>query len=171
MREVPVRHLLNLQGLGTLRGLAAVSVTRCGLRQIPAWILELPRLRSLDLSGNQLLAAPHAIVRLAGLRRLSLAGTPLDALQKALAHMRELRHLDVSGTRIRALQRWLPDLLRLEVLDVSGCPLEDLPIDALLAMPRLRVLRVSGGLREPAVELARRAREEQGRQHRACARL
>lgn len=91
-----------------------------------ALVLErVPQLRAMDLSGNQLRALPDSAFELSALATL-----------------------DVSRNRLAELSPRVAQLQQLEVLDVRGNGLAHLPESALLALPKLREVRVAGNAPE-----------------------
>lgn len=57
------------------------------LREIPEWLLSLPRLRELDLTGNHIKEMPDSMVFPPTLRVLRLDGNPITRLPKGFLDM------------------------------------------------------------------------------------
>lgn len=106
----PLGTLLQLSGMD-LRGLpplacelesvGVLSLRQCALQQAPDSLLRAcPRLRHLDLSGNQLAALPESITQLRLLTRLQLGSNQIvltEPSAAALAQMTTLRALMLDG--------------------------------------------------------------------------
>lgn len=85
-------------------------------------VLErLPELQTMDLSNNALRFLPESAFQLTQLTRLDLSRNALTELSPRVAELQELQVLDLSHNR-----------------------LTHLPADALLALPKLRKVRVGG---------------------------
>lgn len=85
-------------------------------------VLErLPQLQEMDLSNNQLRFLPESTFQLAQLTRLDLSRNQLTELSASVAQLQQLQVLDLSHNRIVRL-----------------------PEDALLALPKLREIRIAG---------------------------
>ena len=112
----------SLVGLHVLRRLTAPG---CGLSALPVHGLALlPRLETLDLSGNSLTRLHrHQFTYNTHLRRLNLSGNPLagGVHHEAFFGAERLQELDLSQCRLRrALGAWFRRLPALEKLDLAG---------------------------------------------------
>jgi Leucine-rich repeat (LRR) protein len=99
-----------------------------GLSEVPPRVFELPKLRSLDLSGNQLKTLPEIPAgALQKLVALSLADNPLEALPRGIGGLTSLQTLDVSRTLLSVLPAEIGGCARLARLEAERCQLEELP--------------------------------------------
>jgi Leucine-rich repeat (LRR) protein len=146
--------------------LEELDLARNRLAEIPAWIGELTRLRSLDLSGCPIPVAPRELGQLTHLRFLDLSDTPVSDLPDAFALPASLEELRLERTaipeeRLAALRQRLPNTRVLasprrirkleEALSAPGKPVSlDLSSQDLVSLPAeigrlegLRTLRLS----------------------------
>lgn len=100
---------------------------------IPPEVADLPRLRTLELAGNQISGnIPPALGQLAELETLDLAHNQLSGrIPAALGDMGSLRSLNLSGNRLYGeIPPELGQLTSLELLDLAGNDLTgELPAD------------------------------------------
>jgi len=80
----------------------------------------MPRLTSLVLTGNGLLALPDSVGRMSQLKSLECAGNKLTKLPASIADLRQLTVLDVSNNNVTALPDNIGQLGNLEHLRASG---------------------------------------------------
>ncbi|MCU5783674.1 hypothetical protein MA04_02974 [Alcanivorax balearicus MACL04] len=101
--------------LATLPELERLMISGSGITAIAGGILDLPKLNTCLLDGNQLQRLPGTFSP--SLRSLSLARNKLTTIPAALAALPELRHLDLQGNPLTALPQDLRDLpgLKLEL--------------------------------------------------------
>ncbi|XP_069051896.1 volume-regulated anion channel subunit LRRC8D [Lepisosteus oculatus] len=139
-------RLLALGGLRRLgSGLAELALRRCELEHVPAAVLSLTGLHSLDLSGNALRGLDE-LLGLAQLRRLTalrLARNRIPALPPAVGLLRGLELLDLSHNRLQALPPALFTLRRLRCLQLAGNLLGALPAEV-GGLPLLSELDLGG---------------------------
>ena len=117
--------------LGKLKSLRFLSLHRCGLRAVPAFVGELESLEELDLALNK-----------------SLGSTPEEAFPAALGNLRSLRVLDLHYCDLRTVPAFLGKLKSLEILRLNyNNDLQiDAPLDFLIeGCPRLREIRLEKG--------------------------
>ena len=67
------------------------------LTELPSEIVDLKKLRSLDMSFNQLVSLPISIQKLNQLEVLHLNNNKLTELPSEIGDLKELRWLEVSG--------------------------------------------------------------------------
>ncbi|KAK7048103.1 hypothetical protein R3P38DRAFT_2867383 [Favolaschia claudopus] len=123
-------HLLNLENLDISRNEVD------SLRQLAC----LRHLRELRADGNMLESA-EGLERMDGLVKLSLAGNAIRTLDVSAFRWTRLEMLNVSGNRLEKISG-LSGLQALVALNVDDNALGSLEAGG--AMPRLRILRVSG---------------------------
>jgi hypothetical protein len=137
-----------LRKLGRFAQIRFLSLRRCGLLEVGAELLELPKsVRRLDLSANFLCEIPRTAqwrqlrglnladnalaewpqvleADLPELEFLSLAGNPIGAGPEHIGCARALRCLDCSNTLLRApWMGWLAECDRLQVVRLGGATL------------------------------------------------
>jgi Leucine-rich repeat (LRR) protein len=146
-------------GLGDLEELDVSGMARppAGaadlLPQLPEFELpgDLTGLRRLVADGTNVTGIP------AGVRELSLRGSTWQYLRRVpagLTALRRLRRLDLSGNYLDEIPADLMDLPELEELDLGNAlGLLRAPLPDLSMLPRLRVLRLSGGTDHSAVSV------------------
>jgi Leucine-rich repeat (LRR) protein len=81
---------------------------------VPAAVLQMPLLTSVNFTGNALLMLPPGIANLQSLHTLGLNDNRLTLLPAALASLGKLKHLSAMDNR---LQRLAPEMCRLSQLD------------------------------------------------------
>lgn len=157
-----LRHLryLHLQGpvdeskpfalpaeIGQLTELRELLLLNHPLREVPAWLFDLPRLRYLMIRGTDITELPAAVARLRHLAvlRLENCQLPLSSLPASLRQLTALRQLSLRDTRIVYLpvEHLPPGLQRLDLsasAEFGGVDFEALR----LLRPRLRIT-ISGG--------------------------
>ncbi|MET7770523.1 hypothetical protein [Nocardia sp. NPDC005366] len=120
--------------LGRAEEVTELDLSGRKLRELPAELLEFPRLRVLSLAGNDSIG--HAattderiggLAALSALEELNLAGTGLTGLPDSIGDLRTLRVLDISGNAFESLPERLGELPRLEVLRAArlSCQVPD----------------------------------------------
>ncbi len=92
-----------------------------GLRRLPIWVNELNALRTLDLSGCEVLTELGALGGLAGLQNLDLSGCEALTDLSALGGLTCLRTLDLSFCEALTDLSALAKLTGLQSLNLSGC--------------------------------------------------
>ncbi|PIN06863.1 Apoptotic ATPase [Handroanthus impetiginosus] len=123
-KELPSEDLLDF-----VTCLRVLSLLKCGLEEIPAYVANLIHLRYLDLSYNWLTPqALQTICELYNLQTLYLRCCELKEIQMELGNLIQLRHLDLSGdTLIPQVLQSICKLYNLQTLYLSGCELEEIP--------------------------------------------
>ena len=87
--------------------LETLSLRGAGLRAVPDAVLQLPRLRELDLSRNELLRAlPDDLAALGSLETLDVTETALEALPARLFHLPRLRRIAADAELLVAPAGW-----------------------------------------------------------------
>jgi len=114
----------NSPQLGKLRNLQVLSLSGCGLGQLPASVTRLTNLQALNLSANHLRTFPQELLSLPHLRILILNQNQLDSLPENMDRMRNLRTLHVIENRLTRLPASLKKMT-LTDLQVRGNQLED----------------------------------------------
>jgi Leucine-rich repeat (LRR) protein len=160
--------------LGTLEGckkLEGLSLSDCGIAELPASIGQLQGLKSLQLSSNLLADYPDSLHDLVNLVELDLGVNQLARIHPGFGKLKKLKVLKLNSNwknacdfsalfaeidqlqALRNLQMWscqsvsaLPDsistLAKLQELDVDNNLLSELP-ESLFTMTQLKKLRVS----------------------------
>ena len=124
--------------------LVSVSLTRNQLRSVDGLESSCSRLEKLDLSNNLIDALPRHFGRdMPRLTSLILTGNGLLALRESVGRMSQLRSLECAGNKLTKLPASITDLSELTVLDVSGNNLTALP-DNIGRLGKLEHLRASG---------------------------
>lgn len=80
-----------------------LSLSYVGLSHVPAQVFDLPLLRRLDLSNNEIRSLPPDLGKLRNLEQLWLNDNPLESLPDEIEGCVSLRHLDVRNTSLRKL--------------------------------------------------------------------
>jgi Leucine-rich repeat (LRR) protein len=83
-------------------------MSSCRLASFPKVLLELRRLRSLDLGSNQIASVPDSVTRLGALSRLDMTNNSLSSLPPSLGLL-PLRALLVDGNAIKTVRRAVLD--------------------------------------------------------------
>jgi hypothetical protein len=163
-RTDPFRKLARFSSLKYL------SLHDCGLMEIPADLVALPKtiehldlssnyiavipenvqwsgIKGLNLADNAFLEWPSLITQdgLADLEFLSLAGNAINVAPDRSAPFRKLRLLDLSNTQIPAPPGWLVGSDRLRVLRLNGATgCVDFPHRYLMQFPDLKFVDITG---------------------------
>ncbi|SEP96168.1 Leucine rich repeat-containing protein [Streptomyces sp. yr375] len=152
------------ESIGRLRDLRVLNISGNELTALPERLGDLPRLETLRAAGL-CCAVPDAVARLSTLRELDLSNLQPGeynervAFPQPVTRLPALRSLDLSDVFLETLPDELLALTALEELNLSGSLSARLPrLPDLAKLPRLRVLRLSGGTRwsfqpEPGREL------------------
>lgn len=77
--------------------LQSLTIKSCGLKQLPEEISMLPRLKEINLSGNELISLPHSTVDLVNLQRLNLDSNKFQLFPDLIGKMKKLTHLSIDG--------------------------------------------------------------------------
>lgn len=135
-RLVQRRDYLNLSALGLTDAelTARFEPRERGLPEIS--LADLPHLRYLDLTGNQLTALPACVTVFTGLLWLGLNFNRLTKLPEQIGALTHLQRLYLRGNALTELPAGLGSLQALEELDLTGCQIEKLPA----SMARLKAL-------------------------------
>jgi Leucine-rich repeat (LRR) protein len=113
--------------IGKLTNLIDLSITDCGLEDVPGSIRNLQHLESIDFSGNSLAGLPHNMRGLTSARSLKLSfNRNMSSLQEiiALANLRELYIIDCG---FKELPSVITSMIMLEILDLGANELTSLP--------------------------------------------
>ena len=146
-RLVQRRDYLNLSGLE----LTDAQLAEAGLAQ-------LPHLRYLDLTRNQLTELPECVTGCTGLIWLGLNFNRIEKLPEKLGALVNLQRLYLRGNLLTELPRGIGDLAALQELDLTYCELAQLPS----SMARLESLEhIALGERALAPELRAAWKEQQ----------
>lgn len=100
----------------------SVRLNMLGLRRVPESLGELSRLRTLDLSRNQLTSVPEWLGELAQIEALYLESNLLTVLPESIGKLAQLQTLLLEDNRLRSL----PESLR-SVKSLRGLYLHDNP--------------------------------------------
>ena len=121
--------------ISQLKNLEELSLTECGLRELPPEIGALSNLRVLRLGFNELKTLPAEIGQLTELRELRLEGNQLSSLPPELASLEKLEVLGLSGNQFETMPEVAENFRNLEVLALGFNPLEQ-PLPESLLGPR-----------------------------------
>lgn len=161
-------RLLVLTGLKRMVNLTELLLQDCQLERLPAALLALTNLRTLDLQHNNLrtleemlslahlqrlsclrlafnrvLALPASVGVLRGLELLDLSNNQLQSLPPSLFTLRRLRRLLLAGNLLEKLPAEVKSLQLLTELDLSGNRVEYLPHGLFNSCLELRILNVA----------------------------
>lgn len=92
---------------------------------LPVVVLNLPNLRVLNASENQITVLPSTLSHLSRLERLYLAKNRLRALPWGLENLHRLQVVDLSHNELTEVPLEFLELPRLERLDLRGNPLSE----------------------------------------------
>lgn len=161
-------RLLVLTGLKRMVNLTELQLQDCQLERLPAALLALTSLRTLNLQHNNLrtleellglahlrrlsclklgynrvLTLPNSVGVLRGLEVLDLSSNQLKSLPPGLFTLRRLRRLLLAGNLLVELPSEVKALQLLTELDLSGNRLETLPSVLFSSCLELQVLNVA----------------------------
>ncbi|GJP39940.1 hypothetical protein CLOM_g14082 [Closterium sp. NIES-68] len=150
LRTLTIRSALKVEALPSfgsmLMQLRKLCIHDVGeLKELPASIVELPRLTFLGVHAPKLASLPAELGALSRLRELDLSEcSSLQYLPASLTQLARLCSLNVKNSLIRSLPAGFVRLTRLSSLDLQGCAhLEALPED-LTELKLLWCLNVTG---------------------------
>lgn len=151
--EEAVRHSLNLPAHVAITDELALRVTgldlyEAGLSTLEPWIRKFENLKTLDISGNELMFLPVGLMRLHLLEELDIRGNPFSEFPVVAFELPALKELNAGRIGVSVVPENIEFLRNLEELDLRGNPIQGLP-DTLRNMPNLRELNLRDcGLRE-----------------------
>jgi len=119
----------------------SLDLTRCGLVELPASVLAMPRLEELDLSYNRIRRFGPEVRRMKALRKLFFMDLPLVDLEH-LDEIPRLRELEMYRTRIKTVPEAFA-ASKLEALRIVQCHRITQTPPAILKMRSLRVLELA----------------------------
>ena len=93
------------------------------LSSLPAEIVQLTNLQTLNLYNNQLSSLPAEIVQLTNLQSLDLRHNQLSSLPAEFVQLTNLQSLDLSYNQLSSLPETIKKLTKLEKLDLRRNPL------------------------------------------------
>lgn len=129
LNELPhkIIELQNLEELylGFVQGIGFIETNK--LTVFPEEILELTKLKVLQLNYNEITEIPEGIKNLASLRSLELFGNPIKEFPTALYELPDLEYLDIGNTEIQSLPDDIYRLKTLRSLDLSYSKIKRLP--------------------------------------------
>jgi Leucine-rich repeat (LRR) protein len=120
-----------------------LHLSGAGLVELPPYVFDMPKLRVLDISNNQI---PESELRLGGmtqLRFLSLEKMGLRKLPADVFALESLENLRISQNDLYFLPDDLAELKSLRVLEAGRCNLDSYPV-SLCQFPALESLHLSG---------------------------
>jgi internalin A len=85
----------------SIRFLVVLQLSDMGLQSLPAAVIEMESLQTLNLDGNNLRTLPPTFTRLAYLREVSLQGNPMVALPPEIGTLPSLTELHYDRTVLR----------------------------------------------------------------------
>jgi hypothetical protein len=103
--------------------LEVLRLRDCGLRELPDNPGHFPRLRVLDMRGNELVKIPDEFFfGMEALEHLDLARNQLTELPRTIACLSQLRQLDLRANQLTHLPPALGRLAALRILDLTANP-------------------------------------------------
>lgn len=141
LEYVTCHNVRDLDGVERLRDVTYLDISGNGLVEIPATILSLKKLRTINLANNRFREVPTALFSLKNLEEIILSNNQIEYMSPDIAKLQDLRILDVSGNKIIELGSGVPKLQQLQHLSVSTNRITNLPV--LGSLIQLRTLDVS----------------------------
>lgn len=137
-QEIPSQFRFSLSEDGT-----KISLDRCMLSSLPAWLRACHDLTTLHLSFNQLDYLPEWIGELTNLTKVDLGFNQLVALPESIGNLTNLTELNLVDNHLAILPNSLGNLVRLAELNLVGNELAVLPdsIGNLAALAKLNLER------------------------------
>jgi GTPase SAR1 family protein len=127
LREVPA-------GIRNLRKLRLLMLHGAGLREVPNWVADLRELADLFLGMNELETLPDSLASLSSLRGVGLHYNRFTEIPEVLFRVRSLADLHLSCDkqlgyegRIKQIPPTILQLENLRTLDIGGQPIETPP--------------------------------------------
>lgn len=118
----------------------SVTLTKCGLTQVPPRVFELARVTELNLSGNKLTTIPPDIGGLKQLTSLDLRTNQLSSLPEELSSCTQLRVVILEFNQFTSLPPVLYHLVNLETILAASNRLASIDADGLKMLPKLSTL-------------------------------
>lgn len=97
------------------------------IKDVPAWLGDMPQLQRLDVSYNRIKALPAELVKLTALIELHHRGNGLDHIPEVILSLTGLKELSLSNNQLSELPFTISQLLNLECLLLSVNRLQTLP--------------------------------------------
>ncbi|XP_010549731.1 PREDICTED: disease resistance protein RML1B [Tarenaya hassleriana] len=132
--------------------ITAIRVTETSIEEVPGWICNLSRLRSLDLrESKRLKRLPVSISELLSLERLNLSGCSiLESFPAEMCRtMSCLRWFDIGRTGITELPEDIGNLTALEVFEARKTDVRRAPL-SIARLTRLHVLSIGHSCFNPS---------------------
>lgn len=132
------------KGIVNLKKLKYLNLSHCNLRSLPKEIDQLSNLDRLYVNHNtELNSLPDEITDLKNLVRFDACECNLDTLPKSIDKLKNLEYLGVSHNNLKVLPEELCELESLWQLEASGCGLDSLPQN-MITLKKLTFLNISG---------------------------
>jgi Leucine-rich repeat (LRR) protein/serine/threonine protein phosphatase PrpC len=97
------------------------------IKDVPAWLGDMPQLQRLDVSYNRIKALPAELVKLTALIELHHRGNSLDSIPDVILSLTGLKELSLSNNALAELPHTISQLVNLECLLLSVNRLKTLP--------------------------------------------
>lgn len=120
-----------------------LDLSKRKLKEIPADVFKLTRLRELNLSRNSIATIPPEISNLTALQRLNLANNDIDTLPDEIGNLQQLVYLGLNRNVIAELPPAIGNLQNLEVLELWDNEISIVP-DELSKLTRLQTVELRG---------------------------
>ena len=113
-------------GVSSLRA-TSVTIKNKNLTRIPEFVFNMPGLKVLDLTGNQIESIPEKIGALKNLRELALDSNTLRSLPSSIGSLAKLEHLSLYNNELTTLPSSMGNLKNLRTLLLTNNKLTSIP--------------------------------------------
>ncbi|MFX1514225.1 MAG: leucine-rich repeat domain-containing protein, partial [Promethearchaeota archaeon] len=107
--------------------ISAINLSVMGLKLLPTWVLNIPSLKTLILTRNQLKMLSAPSISLDSLQTLNLSFNRFRVLPEPIIQLKSLKILDLSWNQLITLPESIRTLHNLQSLDLSWNQLTTLP--------------------------------------------
>lgn len=122
-------------GVSSLRA-TSVTIKNKNLTRIPEFVFNMPRLKVLDLSGNQIESIPEKIGALKNLQELAMESNALRSLPSSIGSLAKLERLSLYNNELTTLPSSVGNLKSLRTLLLTNNKMTSIPA----LPPKLTVL-------------------------------
>ena len=130
-----------IQNSEKFKKINTLSLSDCGLTELPKSIKELKDLTSLELRHNKLQNLPNEITQLSNLKKLDLRYNKIKSIPNAISKLSNLKALDLSINEIKSIpdEMFFSKLSNLEELNLSDNTIKSIP-NAITQLSNLKKL-------------------------------
>ena len=142
LEELKQIELKNFNGVGKLREIKHLDLSRQSLKSLPSSITHLDHITSLDISQNCFTEIPDVIRKLHNLEFININENKLKVLPEWICELKRLKGLSIDYNNISTIPNSMAKLPNLESMHLVGNELTVLP-ECIFRFKKLKTLEVS----------------------------